>query len=181
MFLNACVRPQLYFVYWDMSRCLKTLTETLEEGSLVHGDIQVRPFVPLHRNSSTCKSTEIKLFLQKKLKKKLSHLVLVSDVPALATADPHTGHGSDEERPLLRNEEPPGCSTSSDQQVNSKVSSNHSLVPDSSLTAQVPRIAQGKAQSWTNSTPCWLLTYLHHSGCMSMGTQLRLKALTCTK
>lgn len=39
--------PQLYFVYWDMSRCLKTLTETLEEGSCMNGDIQVRLFVPL--------------------------------------------------------------------------------------------------------------------------------------
>lgn len=75
--------------------------------------------------------------MQKKLKKKLSHLVLVSDAPAPPTSDPRTGHGSDEERPLLRNEE--GCSTSSDQQDRSKVSSNHSLVPDASLTAQVQR------------------------------------------
>lgn len=38
----VCVCPQLCFVYWDMSRCLRTLTETLEEGSsFVSGDIQV--------------------------------------------------------------------------------------------------------------------------------------------
>lgn len=111
--------------------------------------------------------------MQKKLKKKLSHLMLVSDVSTQATADPHTGHGSDEERPLLSNEEPPGCSTSSEQQDNSKVTCNHSLIPDSSLSAQVQRRprwmnfkhCQGKAQSCKHSTPCWLLTYLYHSGC----------------
>lgn len=38
----VCVCPQLCFVYWDMSRCLRTLTETLEEGSsFVAGDVQV--------------------------------------------------------------------------------------------------------------------------------------------
>lgn len=112
---NCSGNIQLYFVYWDMSRCLKTLTETLEEGSFLSGDIQ------------------------KKLKKKLSHLVLVSDAPAAVNpevGEPNTGHGSDEERPLLRNEEPQGCSTSSSQQDDSKVTSNHSLIPDSSLTAQ---------------------------------------------
>lgn len=77
--------------------------------------------------------------MQRKLKKKLSHLMLVSEAPTPGTADPHAGHGSDEERPLLRNEEPPGCSTSSDQQDNSKVPSNHGLIPDSSLTAKVQR------------------------------------------
>lgn len=141
VFLNVRLCPQLYFVYWDMSRCLRTLTETLEEGSFVDGDIQVRPFVPPHLNSSTCRTaSQLKSHLvQKKLKKKLSHLMLVSDVSTPATADPNTGHGSDEERPLLSNEEPPGCSTSSEQQDNSKVPCNHSLIPDSSLSAQVQR------------------------------------------
>lgn len=36
------VSLQLYFVYWDMSRCLKTLTDTLEEPSCVANDVHVR-------------------------------------------------------------------------------------------------------------------------------------------
>ncbi|KAG7225449.1 hypothetical protein INR49_027443 [Caranx melampygus] len=32
---------QLFFVYWDMSRCLRALTETLEERSFVANDTQV--------------------------------------------------------------------------------------------------------------------------------------------
>lgn len=39
---SCVVSPQLYFVYWDMSRCLRTLTNTLEEHSCVANDIQVR-------------------------------------------------------------------------------------------------------------------------------------------
>ncbi|KAK7906988.1 hypothetical protein WMY93_015600 [Mugilogobius chulae] len=44
---------QLYFVYWDMSRCLRALTETLEQSQ--------------------------SQIIQKKLQKRLSHLVLVSE------------------------------------------------------------------------------------------------------
>lgn len=48
------VSLQLYFVYWDMSRCLRALTETLEECSSVANNTQVSEsstavplFVPL--------------------------------------------------------------------------------------------------------------------------------------
>lgn len=79
-------------------------------------------------------------FHQNKLKKKMSHLVLVSEATAV---DPEGGgsdveQGSDEQRPLLRNEET-SCSTSSSLQEDAKVTSNYSLIPDASLTAQVKR------------------------------------------
>uniref|UniRef100_A0A4W6E513 Transmembrane protein 268 n=1 Tax=Lates calcarifer TaxID=8187 RepID=A0A4W6E513_LATCA len=38
---NCTGNMQLYFVYWDMSRCLRALTETLEERSFVANDTQV--------------------------------------------------------------------------------------------------------------------------------------------
>ncbi|KAI3358720.1 hypothetical protein L3Q82_015135, partial [Scortum barcoo] len=103
----------LYFVYWDMSRCLRALTETLEERSFAANDTQ------------------------NKLKKKLSHLVLVTEVTG---ADPEDGEsdveqGSDEQRPLLRNEDN-RCSASSSQREDTKVTTNYSLVPDASLPAQ---------------------------------------------
>lgn len=74
----------------------------------------------------------------------MSHLILVSK--ALPT-DPEVGEsemegGSDEQRPLLRTEEP-GCSTLSSQQEDAKITSNLSLIPDSSLTAQVDVITNG--------------------------------------
>lgn len=107
---------QLFFVYWDMSRCLRALTETLEEHSFVANDTQ------------------------KKLKRKMSHLVLVSEVTpaAAAAADPKVS-GSDveqdleEQRPLLRREDT-GCSSS--QRENAKVTTNYSLIPDRALPAQ---------------------------------------------
>lgn len=42
MYWSLCVSLQLYFVYWDMSHCLRALTETLEERSSVANDTQVR-------------------------------------------------------------------------------------------------------------------------------------------
>lgn len=45
LFVCVCVSLQLYFVYWDMSHCLRALTETLEERSFVANDIQVREFI----------------------------------------------------------------------------------------------------------------------------------------
>ncbi|XP_054461973.1 transmembrane protein 268 isoform X2 [Anoplopoma fimbria] len=104
---------KLYFVFWDMSRCLRALTETLEEGSFVENDTQ------------------------NKLKRKLSHLVLVTEDAAV---DPEVG-GSDEEqdsseqRPLLGHEDT-GCSSSSSQSEGAKVTTNYSLIPDASLPAQ---------------------------------------------
>lgn len=104
---------KLYFVYWDMSRCLRTLTETLEEHSFVENDPQ------------------------KKLKRKMGHLVLVTEDTAV---EPEVGgsdveQGSDEQRPLLSHEDT-GCSTSSSQQGSTKITTNYSLVPDASLSAQ---------------------------------------------
>lgn len=43
-FFSWVVSPQLYFVYWDMSRCLRTLTDTLEERSGVANGLQVRDY-----------------------------------------------------------------------------------------------------------------------------------------
>ncbi|XP_076610293.1 transmembrane protein 268 isoform X4 [Chaetodon auriga] len=75
--------------------------------------------------------------MQNKLRKKMSHLVLVAEVTAV---DPEVGEsdaeqGSDEQRPLLRNEEE-SCSTSSSQREGAKVTNNYCLVPDASLPAQ---------------------------------------------
>ncbi|XP_071356496.1 transmembrane protein 268 [Trachinotus anak] len=110
---NCTGNMQLYFVYWDMSRCLRALTETLEDHSLAASEIQ------------------------NKLKRKMSHLVLVSEVTAV---DPEVGssdveQGSDEQRPLLRHEDT-GCSASSSKREDAKVTTNHSLIPQASLPAQ---------------------------------------------
>ncbi|XP_008289776.1 transmembrane protein 268 isoform X2 [Stegastes partitus] len=110
---NCTGNMQLYFVYWDMSRCLRALTETLEDHSFVTTDAQ------------------------SKLKSKMSHLVLVAEVP---TVDPEAGGSDveqrcDEQRPLLGNEDT-GCSTSSSQRGGTRVTSSFSLVPEASLPAQ---------------------------------------------
>ncbi|TKS88391.1 Transmembrane protein 268 [Collichthys lucidus] len=99
---NCNGNMQLYFVYWDMSHCLRALTETLEERSSVANDTQ------------------------KKMKKKMSHLVLTAEIK---TVDPEVGGSDveeeeevvDEQRPLLRNEER-NC-----------IATIFSLVPDASI------------------------------------------------
>ncbi|XP_022603463.1 transmembrane protein 268 isoform X2 [Seriola dumerili] len=103
----------LYVVYWDMSRCLRALTETLEEHSFVANDTQ------------------------RKLRRKMSHLVLVSEVTA---ADPEVSGSDveqdlDEQRPLLGHEDT-GCRASSSQREDAKVTTNYSLIPDLSLPPQ---------------------------------------------
>ncbi|XP_039978223.1 transmembrane protein 268 isoform X2 [Xiphias gladius] len=110
---NCTGNMQLYFVYWDMSRCLRALTETLEECSFVVNDTQ------------------------KKMRGKMSHLVLVTEVTAV---DPEVGgpdaeQGSDEQRPLLRHENT-GCGTSASRREDTKVTTSYSLIPDVSLPAQ---------------------------------------------
>ncbi|KAM3596928.1 uncharacterized protein V6R79_023053 [Siganus canaliculatus] len=111
---NCTGSMQLFFVYWDMSRCLRTLTETLEESSVAGNETQ------------------------KKMKKKMSHLVLVAEA---VCDDPEVGGSEvdqeeqDEQRPLLRNEET-DCSTSSSPRGGASVTTNYSLVPDISLPAQ---------------------------------------------
>lgn len=56
-YLCVCVCLQLYFVYWDMSRCLRALTETLEERSFEVNDIQVR------ESSSVCSPAPLSILL----------------------------------------------------------------------------------------------------------------------
>lgn len=117
---NCTSNLQLYFVHWDMSRCLRALTEALEEGN------------------------EEGRSIQKKLQKRMSHLVLVSQAPPQSPTDSGTSHteegdveqGTDENRPLLQNEEQER-STSSCQRGAHRVTTNHSLVPDPALPAQV--------------------------------------------
>ncbi|XP_077447525.1 transmembrane protein 268 [Stigmatopora argus] len=97
---------QLYFVYWDMACCLRTLTETLEDHSLAGNDTW------------------------SKLKKKMSHLVLMTEIPCKDPKGPSDEEqGPQEERPLLRNED---CGSSS----SSKFTTNYSLIPEASLPAQ---------------------------------------------
>ncbi|XP_047239618.1 transmembrane protein 268 [Girardinichthys multiradiatus] len=110
---NCTGHMQLCFVYWDMSPCLRTLTDILEEWSPVTNDTQ------------------------KTMKSRMSHLVLVTEHPPI---DPEASGSDveqdiDENRPLLRNEDT-GCSTPSSQQGDSKVTSNYSLVPEALLPAQ---------------------------------------------
>ncbi|KAM6899408.1 transmembrane protein 268 [Xenentodon cancila] len=110
---NCTGNMQLYFVYWDMSHCLRTLTETLEESRFM--------------------TTET----QKKLKSRLSHLILVSEV---LPVDAESGglqveEDSSEHRPLLQNENRE-CSVPSRQQREANITSSYSLVPDASLPAQ---------------------------------------------
>ncbi|XP_054619527.1 transmembrane protein 268 isoform X2 [Dunckerocampus dactyliophorus] len=101
---------QLYFVYWDMSRCLTTLTETLEE------------------NVSAAVDTRSKL-------KKMSHLILVTEVGDPEVAGLDVEQASGEQRPLLRNEDT-GCSSSYNQKDGAKVTTSYSLIPDATLPAQ---------------------------------------------
>lgn len=111
---NCTGNMKLYFVYWDMSPCLRALTETLEELSFVTTDTQ------------------------NKLKSKMSHLVLVTKVSA---SDPEARSSdveeedSDEQSPLLGNGNT-GTSTSSNQQKDTELTTNYTLVPDASLPPQ---------------------------------------------
>uniref|UniRef100_UPI0037E7AD0F transmembrane protein 268 n=1 Tax=Semicossyphus pulcher TaxID=241346 RepID=UPI0037E7AD0F len=107
---NCTGNMQLYFVYWDMSRCLRALTETLDERCFLANDTQ------------------------KKLKKKMSHLVLVTKVNS-EDGGPDMEQDLDEQRPLLGEEEM-GCSTSSSQREDAKLTTSYSLLPDASLPAQ---------------------------------------------
>ncbi|XP_020794984.1 transmembrane protein 268 isoform X2 [Boleophthalmus pectinirostris] len=110
---NCTSNLQLYFVYWDMSRCLRALTETLEEQNYESQNIQ------------------------NKLKKRMSHLVLVSEVSQIKTEteEGDVEQGTDEHRPLLQEE--PERNTSSDQKGAHQLTTSLSLVPDTVLSAQV--------------------------------------------
>ncbi|XP_035476383.2 transmembrane protein 268 [Scophthalmus maximus] len=117
---NCTGNMQLYFVYWDMAHCLRALTETLEERSFVANDIQ------------------------KKLARKISHLLLVTEVtaddPEVTADDPEVGgsggeRDAEEQRPLLTHEDT-ACSAPSSQREGAKVTETYSLIPDTSLPAQ---------------------------------------------
>ncbi|KAF7210872.1 transmembrane protein 268 [Nothobranchius furzeri] len=110
---NCTGKMQLFFVYWDMSLCLRTLTEALDESCFVA------------------------LETQNKLESRMSHLVLVAKEPPV---DPEVGgsdeeQDSDENRPLLRNGDT-RCSASSSPRGGAILPSNFSLVPEASLPAQ---------------------------------------------
>lgn len=111
---NCSNNLQLYFVYWDMARCLKALTETLEE----------RNYEAQH--------------IQKRLQKRMSHLVLVGDSPrspSRTQPEADVEGGQEEHRPLLQNEEPEQTS-SSDLKRAQQLTSKYSLVPDPALPPQ---------------------------------------------
>ncbi|XP_026144832.1 transmembrane protein 268-like [Carassius auratus] len=99
---------QLFCMYWDMSPCLISLTEALDNMGFVRDQVQNR------------------------LKKRMSHLVLVTEVTTLA---PEAGEQDEElpeeERPLLEGREP---SASTSQREDSKLTKNFSLMPDTTLT-----------------------------------------------
>lgn len=90
-------------------------------------------------------------FHQNKLKKRMSHLVLMAEAAAVdpEVSESEVEQSSDEHRPLLRAEEA-SCSTSSSQREDAKVTTNYSLVPDASLPAQVKKHDAG-------GLPCSLL------------------------
>ncbi|TNM93338.1 hypothetical protein fugu_018740 [Takifugu bimaculatus] len=101
--LETCTgNTQLCFVYWDMSRCLRSLTDAIEEHS---SDVQ------------------------NKLKRKMAHLMLVSE----GNADAHVEPGWEEHRPLLRAEGEAGCRRPTGL---GETPTNASLLPEASLPAQ---------------------------------------------
>ncbi|KAK2887185.1 hypothetical protein Q8A67_015413 [Cirrhinus molitorella] len=104
-------KMQLFCVYWDLSPCLLSLTEALDDMSFVRDQIQ------------------------NKLKKRMSHLVLVTEV---TTLDPEAGSQDEElpeeEQPLLV--EGRERSTSTSQREDSKLTKNFSLMPDITLPNQ---------------------------------------------
>lgn len=119
---NCTGQLQLFFVYWDMDRCLKALTEVFEERDSEAQDAQ------------------------KKLQKRMSHLVLVSEVPEdnteprashtdTTTEGPSVEQDTDEHRPLLQNQDP-AHGTSSVQRGAHQVTTSFSLVPGPALPAQ---------------------------------------------
>ncbi|XP_064205052.1 transmembrane protein 268 isoform X1 [Anguilla rostrata] len=104
---------QLFCVYWDLSHCLRSLTDTLEEMSFARDETQ------------------------SKLRKNMSYLTLVVEA---STFDPEAGsvgeEGSEEERPLLVERGSTGRSTPAGHREETKLTKNYSLVPSHYLSAQ---------------------------------------------
>ncbi|XP_066530826.1 transmembrane protein 268 isoform X2 [Hoplias malabaricus] len=108
---NCRGKMQLFCVFWDMSPCLQALTETLEGLGFVRDEIE------------------------KKLKKRMAHLVIVSEV--MTSEDEGSdlsGEEPDEERPLLV--EARTKHTSLRQREELKLTRSYSLVPDCTLSYQ---------------------------------------------
>ncbi|KAL6457534.1 hypothetical protein MHYP_G00344970 [Metynnis hypsauchen] len=104
-------KMQLFCVFWDLSPCLQALTETLEEHGFVRDEIE------------------------NKLKKRMSHLLVVSDVTTSEEADDGLlAEEPDEERPLLV--EARERSTSMRQREEAKLTKKYSLIPDCTLSYQ---------------------------------------------
>ncbi|XP_051949556.1 transmembrane protein 268-like isoform X1 [Xyrauchen texanus] len=103
---------QLFFVSWDLSPCLRSLTEALEDRSIVRYQVQNR------------------------IKKRMSHLILVTEVTTLDSEDGlvEDEEGPDEVRPLLVGGRERSASTS--QREDSKLTKNFSLMPDPTLSYQ---------------------------------------------
>ncbi|XP_072531961.1 transmembrane protein 268 isoform X2 [Salminus brasiliensis] len=97
-------KMQLFCVFWDMSPCLRALTETLEGLDFVRGEIE------------------------NKLKKRMSHLFVVTEVPNTEADDCELSEEPDEEQPLLVEARP--RSISQRQIEDSKLTRSHSLIPD---------------------------------------------------
>lgn len=103
---------KLFCLYWDVSPCLSSLTDALEDRSFGRDQVQ------------------------NKLKKRMSHLVLVTEVKTL---DPEAGlqeedEVPEEERPLLADRTEPNASRS--QREDSKLTKNFTLMPDTTLRPQ---------------------------------------------
>ncbi|NP_001290595.1 transmembrane protein 268 [Esox lucius] len=111
---NCTGTLQLFIVYWDIAHCVKALTETLEERSFA-GDAA-----------------------QKRLKKRMSHLILVAEAMTFepVVLGSSVNEGSDEERPLLVNNEETAGSTTTSQREDTKLTTNYSLVPDQILPVE---------------------------------------------
>lgn len=100
------VKLQLFCVYWDLSPCLISLTEALDNMSLVRDQVQ------------------------NKLKKRMSHLVLVTEVTTLDPEEPDEELPEEEQPLLLEGRE------RTTQREDSKLTKNFSLMPDTTLSNQ---------------------------------------------
>ncbi|KAL0962491.1 hypothetical protein UPYG_G00340700 [Umbra pygmaea] len=111
---NCTGTLQLFIIYWDMAHCLEAMIKTLEERSFV-GD-----------------------HAQKRLKKRMSHLVLVAEAmvfdPVLLGSS--VIEGSDEERPLLLDNEETGRITTTSLREDTKLTTNYCLLPDQMLPVE---------------------------------------------
>ncbi|KAI4880041.1 hypothetical protein NFI96_019914 [Prochilodus magdalenae] len=104
-------KMQLFCVSWDLSSCLQALTETLEGLGFVRDEIE------------------------NKLKKRMSHLFIVSEVmPSSEDEEGLSSEEADEERPLLVDAREKSISERKRKEV--QLTKNYSLVPDCTRSNQ---------------------------------------------